>query len=243
MIKSNIPPVLVLAGGKATRLSGIAADTPKYLMPINSNQVFADIHLSWLKNKGFEKVILSVGHLGHKIQNYCGDGAKWGLRIDYLDDGNLPLGTGGAVQGALQFEFDEICITYGDTLLDFSVDDFIRNFHSHLHKDQALGAMTIYKNNLTGHLCNIKLDSPWAIYDKQKAQKEWVHIDYGFMVLRREMVQSFTETLPFDLARPLERASQEKRIIGFLVNERFWEIGSPDALREFQLLFGSNTIF
>ena len=88
-------PLLILAGGKATRLQGLAKDTPKYLQPITANRCFADYHLEWARRQDFSKVILSVGHFGEKVEAYCGNGSKYGLEISYLYDGTTPLGTGG----------------------------------------------------------------------------------------------------------------------------------------------------
>ncbi len=225
-----MPPVLILAGGKATRMKAMAAQTPKYLMPVNAHQTFADIHLDWHSKHGFRRVFLSIGHLGEQIKNYCGDGEKWGLDIKYVEDGEHPLGTGGAVRKALQYEFDELCITYGDTLLNFSIPDFLDQFR----KFNCLGALTIYENKVPGHICNADFDSPWVIYDKLKPQSDWKYLDYGFMILKRSLIEGFSKQTPLDLAQPLSESSRQKKLLGFVARERFWEIGSPEALSEFQ---------
>jgi MurNAc alpha-1-phosphate uridylyltransferase len=223
-------PILVLAGGRATRLKNLAAETPKYLMPVAPAQTFADVHLHWLSSLGFQKVYLSIGHLGDQIRNFCGHGHKWNLQIQYIEDGATPAGTGGAVRKALQHPFEDLCVTYGDTLLNFSFAQFLDQYR----KSQALGSMTVFENQVPGHVCNINLESPWVIYDKQKPQPEWKYIDYGFMVLKRSFIESFPPQVPLDLAVPLSEASYQKKILGFPVKDRFWEIGSPEALAQFQ---------
>lgn len=228
-----MPPVLILAGGKGTRLKELAKATPKYLMPIGGGRVFADLHLSWLKACGFSRVFLSIGYLGEQIRQYCQDGNKWNLSIEYLEDGDVPLGTGGAVKKALQFEFDDLCVTYGDTLLNFDMASFLNEYFS----SQAQAAMTIYKNDLKGHQCNMDYQEPFVVYDKIHPRTEWAYIDYGFLVLRRSFLSTFQEPEPFDLATPLMRASRCKQVLGFRVGEQFWEIGSPEALAAFQKRF------
>lgn len=228
-----LPPILVLAGGKATRLKNLVVDTPKYLMPVGPGLTFADVHLKWLQSLGFETVYLSIGYLGEKIRRYCGNGEKWNLKIDYLEDGAVPAGTGGAVRKALQFPFEDLCVTYGDTLLDFSLKEFLNQFRG----SQALGSMTILENKVPGHVCNIDLHGPWVNYNKMNPNPKWRYIDYGFMVLSRSLIESFSSEIPLDLAAPLAEASSNKKILGFPVENRFWEIGSPEALAEFQSRF------
>ncbi len=233
--QASAPPILILAGGKGTRLKNLAANTPKYLMPISENETFADIHLQWLRSLGFKRVFLSIGHLGEQIRSYCGDGSKWSLEISYLEDGNEPLGTGGAVRKALQFEFSELCVTYGDTLLNFSFSEFLHQYR----QSHALGSMTIYENQVPGHICNATMDGAYVIYDKVHPESDWKYIDYGFLLLSRPLLESFPLRIPLDLSEPLSSASRQKKILGFPVTERFWEIGSPEALSEFQKKFRS----
>lgn len=248
-------PLLILAGGMATRLKDLAKDTPKYLQPIDDETVFADIHLKWAAHHGFKRVFLSVGHLGEKIQAHCGSGAKYGLEISYLFDGDKPLGTGGAVQMALKFPFDALAITYGDTLLRVPVREFLHSFfgnepgHSTAQaagqsdgqggsvSSVICGAMTVYRNQVPGHVCNADLRGSLVTYDKKNPQTNWAYIDYGFLVLKRSAITNFNETAPFDLAGPLTRLSRAEQIMGFEIKERFWEIGSPEALAEFRRTF------
>ena len=97
-----------------------------------------------------------------------------------------------------------------------------------------MGAMTVFENRLPGHVCNIDVQAPWVTYDKINPKASWKYIDYGFMVLKRSLIESFSPQRPLDLAQPLSEASFEKKIVGFQVQERFWEIGSPEALSQFQ---------
>ena len=223
-------PLLILAGGKATRLKGLAQDTPKYLQPIDGERTFADLHLEWARSHGFSEVILSLGHLGEKIESHCGDGSRYDLKLKYLFDGAQPLGTGGAVQAALKFSFDALAITYGDTMLEVPVALFLKKF-AESGRD---GAMTVFRNSVAGHQANACLKGNTVIYDKLAPEADWEFIDYGFLAIKRRAIEEFSEKSPFDLARPLTRLSRAGRIFGLEVSERFWEIGSPEALEEFR---------
>ena len=206
-------PLLILAGGRATRLKALSENTPKYLMPL-AQGTFADHHLGWIKTQGFQSVILSIGYLGDQVREYCGDGSKWGLKISYLEDGKLPLGTGGAVRAALIHNFDVICVTYGDTLLSFSVERFIADFLN----SSGLAAMTILETQVPGHTCNIDGRPPFITYDKTATKPGWKHIDYGFLALRRPLIEAFPPDVPLDLTAPIAKASNLDQVLGFLVN-------------------------
>ncbi len=233
-ISQSLPPILVLAGGRATRLKNLSIDTPKYLMPVSNKQIFADIHLDWIAKSGFKKVFLSIGHLGEKIKEFCGKGERWNLEVNYIEDGPTLRGTGGAVRNSLEFNYQELCITYGDTLLSFNIQDFVQKFRDFAQSKDGLGAMTVYKNAVPGHICNVDWYAPFITYDKKNPNPNWQYIDYGFMILKRKLIENFPDELPLDLAAPLSQASYEKQLMGYPVQERFWEIGSPEALREFQ---------
>jgi hypothetical protein len=71
---------------------------------------------------GLTKIVLCVGHLGDMIVQQYGDGAKWGVQLDYSFDGPKLLGTGGALLRALPKLGDAFYVLYGDANGDRAVD-------------------------------------------------------------------------------------------------------------------------
>ena len=92
-------PIIILAGGLGTRLGNLTLSSPKALIEINE-QPFIHHQISYLKTQGLNQVVVSIGHMGEKIQNALGNGEKFGLNISYSEDGKKLLGTGGAVAKA-----------------------------------------------------------------------------------------------------------------------------------------------
>ncbi len=227
-------PIFVLAGGRATRLKHLSQNLPKYLMPVDKNRCFADIHLDWIRQQGFKNVFLSIGYLGDQIMDYCKDGSRWGLNIKYFEDGTTPLGTGGAVRLSLKEKFDYLAITYGDTILSLDSSNLLKSIQTDSH---ALGLMTVYPCDVPGHVCNATMIDGKVIYNKLHTMPNWQHIDYGFLILKRACIESFSEQTPLDLAMPLSEISEQGKLIGFEVKARFWEIGSVESLSEFQKKF------
>ena len=86
-------PVVILAGGLATRLRPISEKIPKALVEINGEPFLAH-QLRLLQKNGVRRVVMSVAYKGEMIQEFAGDGTGCGLHIDYVFDGPTYLGTG-----------------------------------------------------------------------------------------------------------------------------------------------------
>src|SRR5437660_12925208 len=84
---------VILAGGKGTRLRPFTAVFPKPLVPLGNKPVL-EILLRRLSASGLKEVTICTGYLAELIQAVCGDGTKYGLRIDYAHEEH-PLGTAG----------------------------------------------------------------------------------------------------------------------------------------------------
>src|SRR5205823_901085 len=88
-------PVVILAGGKGTRLKPYTTSLPKPLMPVGEYPIL-DILLRQLGNQGFKRITLAVGHLAGLIQAYFKQGQDWGVELDYAYE-TTPLGTAGPI--------------------------------------------------------------------------------------------------------------------------------------------------
>src|SRR6478672_5090444 len=91
----ELMPVIILAGGLATRLRPLTERIPKALIEI-AGRPFLWHQLELLKSHGIRRVVLAVGYLGERIQDQFGDGSELGISLDYSFDGPTLLGTAGA---------------------------------------------------------------------------------------------------------------------------------------------------
>lgn len=87
--------VVLMAGGRGTRISELFPDIPKPLIPIDNIPVLEREIIS-LRNQGFTDIILTIGYMAEKIQEYFGNGEKWGVNISYFVE-EKPLGNAGAL--------------------------------------------------------------------------------------------------------------------------------------------------
>jgi NDP-sugar pyrophosphorylase family protein len=220
-------PVLILAGGKATRLGEVTKSIPKALVPL-AGKPFIDHQLAGLHAQGVREVIMCVGHLADQIREHIGDGSRFGLRVRYSEDGPTLRGTGGAVRRALPLIGDGCFVLYGDSILDV---DYQRVFAA--LPANALGVMTVFRNENSFDKSNVVFQNERLVrYSKQDATPNMTHIDYGLSLLRRPAVERIPAGLPSDLAELYSALVASGEMVGLEVTKRFYEIGSPSGLRE-----------
>lgn len=117
---------VILAGGKGTRLKPYTISLPKPLVPIGEMPIL-EIIIRKLAQSGFDRVTITVNHMADIIRAFCGDGSKWGIKIDYsLED--KPLSTMGPLKLINDLP-DNFLIMNGDVLTDL---DFGRFYDAHV---------------------------------------------------------------------------------------------------------------
>ncbi|GAA3232587.1 nucleotidyltransferase family protein [Actinocorallia longicatena] len=114
---------VILAGGKGVRLRPYTSTLPKPLVPIGDQYSILEIVLKQLSSQGFTTVTLAIGHLGHLIRSYVGDGSRWGLEIDYRTE-ESPLGTMGPLL-SLEDLPEDFLVMNGDILTDLCFGELL----------------------------------------------------------------------------------------------------------------------
>src|ERR1043165_9760031 len=118
-------PVAILAGGLATRLRPITTTIPKSLVDV-AGRSFAEHQIALLESHGLTDIVFLVGHLGEMVQEALGDGSRFGVRLRYVFDGPVQLGTGGALRRALPELGEQFFVLYGDSYLECDYPDVQR---------------------------------------------------------------------------------------------------------------------
>ena len=231
MTSSDLP-VAILAGGMATRLRPITEKIPKLLVEVAGEPFFSH-QIRLLKAAGLTRLVLCVGYLGDKIVELYGDGAQWGVKIEYAFDGPKLLGTGGALIAALPRLGDAFYVLYGDSYLPIdyrAVGDFFL-------RSGRLGLMTVYENQGRYDTSNVWFEGgEIKVYDKKHKVPQMHHIDYGLGVFRAAAFDGFPRDAVVDLAAVQTQLCQRRQLVGFEITQRFYEIGSHEGLAELDAL-------
>lgn len=221
-------PIVILAGGLATRLGSLSKSTPKALILVNEEPFIAH-QLRLLKNQGFKKIVVCIGYLGNLIQKYVGDGAEFGLSVTYSEDGKELLGTAGAIKNALSILEENFFVLYGDSYLMIDYKK-IQQFFMQQSKPAL---MTIFKNNDAGDSSNIEFNDNEIIkYDKKNKTINMNYIDYGLALFKKNIFSS--NDYFYDLSDVFQKLLKKKQLANYEVSQRFYEIGSFVGLRELE---------
>jgi MurNAc alpha-1-phosphate uridylyltransferase len=220
---------VVLAGGLATRMRPYTLTVPKAMLEV-AGRPFVDWQLERLAASGLRDVVMCVAHLGEQIRAHVGDGARFGLRVDWSEDGGKLLGTAGALRAALHLLAENFLVTYGDSYLPFDYADPLRILDAH---DDCDGVMSVYKNDGKWDASNVVTDGAWVIrYEKGCREAAFDYIDYGATALRRELIATLPSGEPCGLDTLQQGLASRKRLRACVAHERFFEVGSPEGLAE-----------
>ena len=220
--------IVILAGGLATRLRPVTETIPKSLIEI-AGEPFISYQLRLLKSKGIDNVVLCVGYLGEKIQDYVGNGEKFGLEVSYSFDGPTLLGTGGSIKKALPMLGNTFFVLYGDSYLDINYKDVNKVYR----KAGKSGLMTVIKNDDRWDSSNIFFaDGEVISYDKKNKSPEMKYIDYGLGILTQNAFDEFSELNKFDLSLVYQNLIKKRDLSGYVADKRFYEIGSIEGIKD-----------
>ena len=215
---------LLMAGGRGKRLMPITNDCPKPLLPINGKPIL-EIILEQCIDSGIRNFYISVYYLAEKIKNYFGDGSKWNVKIDYIEE-NKPLGTAGPLK-LLPEEFNEpIIIINGDVLTRTNFQDVLK-YHSINSADITIGVR------------EHKLESPFGVIEvdgisfKSILEKPSIKqlVNAGIYVVDPSIVKFIKSDEYLDMPDLiLSCKKNSKNIIVYPIHEFWLDIGKPEAL-------------
>lgn len=138
-LKSYLPiDVVIMAGGKGTRLRPLTNEIPKPLLKVAEKPII-EHNIDRLISYGIDDFWLSINYLGDQLKAYFKDGREKGVQIEYITE-DKPLGTVGAVKKIKTFQHDSVLITNSDILTNLDYEDFYQDF---IQSNADLSVVTI----------------------------------------------------------------------------------------------------
>ena len=221
--------VVILAGGFATRLGQLTINRPKSLIDVRGKPFLA-YQLELLQAGGVTDIVLCTGHLGKQIQENFGDGSKYGVHIRYSQE-DKPLGTAGALKNAEYLLKDSFFVIYGDSYLFLDIPKIMSYFIA----QNKLGLDTVLKNRDAYDKSNIVIKGNLVtMYSKTEKTKDMIYIDYGAALFRKEALHLIPENCFSSIEELFLRLIEREQLLAFEIKERFYEIGSPQGLQDFE---------
>lgn len=194
--------VVIMAGGKGTRITSVASDIPKPMILIEGKPVL-EHEIECLRKQGFTDLILTVSHLGNIIMDYFGDGSKFGVHIEYYFE-KEPLGNAGALFKIKDQLTDNFLLLNADAMFDVDFNRFVA-----YHK-QHNGLVTLFT-----HPNSHPYDSGLIVSNAFCQVEQWLakedirptyyknRINAGLHVINKEVLNQTINTQKIDLDRQL----------------------------------------
>ena len=202
--------VVIMAGGRGTRISSVASDIPKPMIKIEGKPVL-EHELECLREQGFTDILITVSHLGHIIMDYFGDGSgnspitgkPFGVNIEYFVE-EEPLGNAGALFRIKDKLTEDFLLLNADAIFDI---DFNRFVDYHRRKG---GLVTLFT-----HPNNHPYDSGLIVADENYAVLKWLakeddrpgyyrnRVNAGLHVVSPKVLEQKIETPKIDLDRQI----------------------------------------
>jgi NDP-sugar pyrophosphorylase family protein len=199
---------------------------PKPMLEV-AGEPFLGHLLRYVAGQGGRRAVLCVGYKGELIRAFAGDGTRFGLNIAYVEDGPRPLGTAGAVKAALGVLGAAFFVLFGDAYLPIDYRAVERRF---LEAGTA-GIMTVYADPGSYHPANVEVEGGRVVaYDKVHPTGRMRFIDYGLSAFRASAFAGVADGIATDLGAVNRQLIAAGQLAAFEVQQRFYEIGSPEGL-------------
>lgn len=202
--------VVIMAGGRGTRISSVASDIPKPMIKISGKPIL-EHEIECLRDQGFTDIILTVSHLGQIIMDYFGDGSKlssatqkpFGVHIEYFNE-ETPLGNAGALFRLKDQLTEDFLLLNADSIFDVDFNRFAA-----YHKQKG-GLVTLFT-----HPNSHPYDSGLIIADKNGAVQGWLakedkrpeyyrnRVNAGLHIISPKVLEQIISTPKIDLDRQL----------------------------------------
>lgn len=228
--------VVIMAGGKGTRISSVTSEIPKPMIEIGNKPVL-EHEIECLREQGFTDIILTVSHLGNMIIEYFGDGCGkspstgqlFGVNIEYYFE-KEPLGNGGALFRIREKLTEDFLLLNADSLFDVDFNRFVD-----FHKTHG-GLVTLFT-----HPNNHPYDSGLIIADDNGLVQQWLtkeddrpefyrnRVNAGLHVISPQILDADINTPKIDLDRQLLKPlSGTGKMFCYDSPEYVKEMGTPE---------------
>ncbi len=213
MAQLELPTVVILCGGRGTRLQTGSKPLPKPLVEIGGSPVVWHV-IQLYAGQGFGDFVLLTGHRGNEIEAFV-EQADWpeGISVRCLDTGE-DTPTGGRVHLAVKALGPKpLCVTYADGVSDVDLQQVLRD----LDDKRASAVVTVVRPELPFGVA--RLDGEWITgFEEKPLSQDW--INGGFMAFSSDALQTIGPEEVLERG-PLERLAAEGSLKAHK-HEGFW---------------------
>lgn len=225
--KPKIRQALILAGGDGVKMRPFTYELPKTMIPVKGRPILEHI-IELLREYDIREIYVAIGHLGEKVKDHFGDGAKFGVRINYIEE-KRKMGTGGSLKNAIiRLGNEPFLLIWGDVLIDIDLGDMI-DFHLERSPIMTVALTSVEDPTEYGA---VKLHGENIVEHKEKPKKTAAmsHLVSAGVHIVDPSISDFIppksfSTLEEDVVPKLIR---NKKIKGYLFEGQWFDVGTPE---------------
>lgn len=221
--KKRTNPVVIMAGGEGKRLQPLTHDCPKPMLKVGGKPLL-EIIIQQCIDAGFQRFYLAVNFLKERIQEHFGNGERWNIHIDYLEE-DQKLGTAGALSLLPETPNEPFLVLNGDVLTRVN---FGRLFSFHEEHD-AVATLCVREHVTQIPYGVVQIDELRVLgLEEKPLYKQYVNA--GIYLLDPTILTMVPKNQFFDMPQLLERSLQsQQRISAFPIHEYWLDIGNPET--------------
>ena len=229
ILTEPIRQVVILVGGKGSRLGEITRETPKPLLRIDDDRMFLDYLIESVARRGYENILLLAGYLGGQVfQTYHNKkigGAVIQVMCEYDE-----LGTAGALTLARDILDPEFLVMNGDALFDFN----LRSLECFFLKSDAAAALALrYVDDVSRYGRVVEEGGIVSAFMEKDVNYRGAGLISGGVYAMRRDILSLIDQLPCSMERDVfPRLVREKKVISKTFDGYFLDIGVMETLEE-----------
>ena len=216
--------MIIMAGGKGTRLRPHTENCPKPMLDVGGKPMLQHI-IEKAATDGFQNFVISLHYLGHMVEEHFGDGSKYGVHIDYLRE-DVPLGTAGCLSLLPNIPELPFIVTNGDVLTDIHYNEFL-NFHN---RHEATATMAVRQHEIQNQFGVVRTKGV-EIEGFEEKPVYRSHVNAGIYVLEPCVLKHLERQQHCDMPTLFERIKRNAgRTIVYPMHEPWLDVGRPEDL-------------
>jgi len=215
---------VILAGGFGTRLHPYTKSLPKPMLPLGKKPIL-EHEIEWIKKNGINEIVICVSYLRKKIEDYFGDGKKFGVKIEYAIS-NEPLATAGQLKTAEKFIDETFVCLYGDSIYNFS----LRNMIKHHKKTKSYVTMSLYDYKFNLKYGVIDTNNDGKVISWSEKPEYSAKINIGCYVMEPGVLQLIPKNKPYGMDSVIRKTLARKKKVGSVISKKgFIDIGDKET--------------
>ena len=215
---------IILAGGLGTRLYPYTKSLPKPMLPLGKKPIL-EHEIEWIKKNGINEIVICVSYLRKKIEDYFGDGKKFGVKIEYAIS-NEPLATAGQLKTAEKLIDETFVCLYGDSIYNFS----LRNMIKHHKKTKSDVTMSLYDYKFNLKYGVIDTNNDGKVISWSEKPEFSAKINIGCYVMEPGVLQLIPKNKPYGMDSVIRKTLARKKKVGSVISKKgFIDIGDKET--------------